>query len=125
MKTTPPVVPGAYIPMPWAPPLPRWERAGARGEAGAAQQLADIIRQETNDGRDIARSSSMSWRVPAQAQPALQVRGRTGAHQPGATTLSQPSAPDTAAHAPQPAPYPDTQHAPDPAPETTWSWKQE
>ena len=133
VKTTPPVVPGAYIPMPWAPPLPRWERGLPRtryggwgeGEAGAAQQLADIIRQETHDGRDIARffidvmegtRTGFNQRFRFAAALVLINRGYD---------VVAALCPDTAAHAPQPAPYPDTQHAPDPAPETTWSWKQE
>ena len=106
-------------------PSPSMGEGWGEGEAGAAQQLADIIRQETNDGRDIARffidvmegtRTGFNQRFRFAAALVLINRGYD---------VVAALCPDTAAHAPQPAPYPDTQHAPDPAPETTWSWKQE
>ena len=53
-KTTPPVVPATTTVVP-AKALPYPTGAVGAAVDAAAQQLADIIQQETNDGRDIAR----------------------------------------------------------------------
>ena len=107
-----------------SPALP----TGAVGAAvdDAAQQLADIIQQETNDGRDIARFfidvmegtlTGFNQRFRFAAALVLINRGYD---------VVAPLCPDPAAHAPQPAPYSGTDaDTPDPVPETTWKWKSE
>ena len=98
------------------------------GEAGAAQQLADIIQQETNDGRDIARFfidvmegtlTGFNQRFRFAAALVLINRGYD---------VVKALCPDPAAHlpAPAPAPYSGTDaDTPDPVPETIWNWKSE
>ncbi len=111
-------------------PLP----TGAVGAAvdAAAQQLADIIQQETNDGRDIARffidvmqgtRTGFNQHFRFSAAEVLINRGYD---------VVAALCPDPAAHAPkpQPAPYRDTDAhtgavGADPVPETTWKWKSE
>ncbi len=111
-------------------PLP----TGAVGAAvdAAAQQLADIIQQETNDGRDIARffidvmqgtRTGFNQHFRFSAAEVLINRGYD---------VVKALCPDPAAHAPkpQPAPYRDTDAhtgavGADPVPETTWKWKSE
>ena len=111
-------------------PLP----TGAVGAAvdAAAQQLADIIQQETNDGRDIARffidvmqgtRTGFNQHFRFSAAEVLINRGYD---------VVAALCPDPAAHAPkpQPAPYRDTDAhtgavGADPVPETTWKWKPE
>ena len=97
---------------------------GAALHTAAAQQLADIIRQETNDGRDIvrffidvmegARTGFKEHFRFAAAEKLI----RLGYHDAAACC------PDPAAHAPAAPDSPDP-YAPDPAPETTWLWKPE
>ena len=98
----------------------------------AAQQLADIIQQETNDGRDIARffidvmegtRTGFNQHFRFSAAEVLINRGYD---------VVAALCPDPAAHAPkpQPAPYRDTDAhtgavGADPVPETTWKWKSE
>ena len=94
--------------------------------ADAAQQLADIIREETNNGRDIARFfidvmegtlTGFNQRFRFAAALVLINRGYD---------VVAARCPDTAAHAPQPAPYSGTDaDTPDTVPETTWKWKPE
>ena len=107
-------------------PLP----TGAVGAAvdAAAQQLADIIQQETNDGRDIARffidvmqgtRTGFNQHVRFSAALVLINRGYD---------VVKALCPDPAAHlpAPAPAPYSGTDaDTPDPVPETIWNWKSE
>ena len=111
-------------------PLP----TGAVGAAvdDAAQQLADIIQQETNDGRDIARffidvmqgtRTGFNQHFRFSAAEVLINRGYD---------VFAALCPDPAAHAPkpQPAPYRDTDAhtgavGADPVPETAWKWKPE
>ncbi len=111
-------------------PLP----TGAVGAAvdAAAQQLADIIQQETNDGRDIARFfidvmegtlTGFNQRFRFAAAEVLINRGYD---------VVAALCPDPAAHlpAPAPAPYSGTDAhtgavGADPVPETTWKWKPE
>ena len=111
-------------------PLP----TGAVGAAvdAAAQQLADIIQQETNDGRDIARFfidvmegtlTGFNQHFRFSAAEVLINRGYD---------VVAALCPDPAAHAPkpQPAPYRDTDAhtgavGADPVPETAWKWKSE
>ena len=97
---------------------------GAALHTAAAQQLADIIRQETNDGRDIvrffidvmegARTGFKEHFRFAAAEKLI----RLGYHDAAARC------PDPAAHAPAAPDSPDP-YAPDPVPETTWKWKSE
>ena len=104
----------------------RGEGEGAVG--AAAQQLADIIRQETNDGRDIARffidvmqgtRIGFDQRFRFAAAEVLIHRG----YDYVAVGCPDPAA---HAHAPTPAPNHDTDaNEPDPAPETAWRWKPE
>ena len=111
-------------------PLP----TGAVGAAvdAAAQQLADIIQQETNDGRDIARffidvmegtRTGFNQHFRFAAAEVLINRGYD---------VVAALCPDPAAHlpAPVPAPYSGTDAhtgavGADPVPETTWKWKSE
>ena len=111
-------------------PLP----TGAVGAAvdAAAQQLADIIQQETNDGRDIARFfidvmegtlTGFNQHFRFSAAEVLINRGYD---------VVAALCPDPAAHAPkpQPGPYRDADAhtgavGADPVPETTWKWKSE
>ena len=114
----------------------RRSREGAPLPTGAvdaaAQQLADIIQQETNDGRDIARffidvmqgtRTGFNQHFRFSAAEVLINRGYD---------VVAALCPDPAAHAPkpQPAPYRDTDAhtgavGADPVPETTWKWKSE
>ena len=111
-------------------PLP----TGAVGAAvdTAAQQLADIIQQETNDGRDIARffidvmegtRTGFNQHFRFAAAEVLINRGYD---------VVAALCPDPAAHAPKPQPalYRDTDAhtgavGADPMPETAWKWKSE
>ena len=74
-------------------PSPSMGEGWGEGEAGAAQQLADIIRQETNDGRDIAR-----FFIDVMEGTRTGFKTSASGSRPhwcsstGATTLSQPSA---------------------------------
>ena len=98
---------------------------GAAG-AAAAQQLADIIQQETDDGRVIARffidvmqgtRTGFNQRFRFAAAEMLIRRG----YDYGAAPC-----PDPAAHALAPTPANDTgADAPDPVPESEWRWKPE
>ena len=113
-------------------PSPSMGEGWGEGEAGAAQQLADIIQQETNDGRDIARFfidvmegtlTGFNQRFRFAAALVLINRGYD---------VVKALCPDPAAHAPkpQPAPYRDTDAhtgavGADPVPETIWNWKSE
>ena len=113
-------------------PSPSMGEGWGDGEAGAAQQLAGIIQQETNDGRDIARFfidvmegtlTGFNQRFRFAAALVLINRGYD---------VVAALCPDPAAHAPkpQPAPYRDTDAhtgavGADPVPETTWKWKSE
>ena len=93
------------------------------GDGGAAQQLADIIRQETSDGRDIARffidvmhgtRIGFDQRFRFAAAEVLIHRGYDDV---------AAGCPDPAAHVsvPTPAPYHDTDaNEPDPVPATQW-----
>ncbi len=107
---------------------------GAVGAAvgAAAQQLADIIREETNDGRDIVR---FFIDVMEGARTGFKERFRFAAAEKLIRLGYHDAAarcPDPAAHAPkpQPAPYRDTDAhtgavGADPVPETAWKWKSE
>ena len=109
-------------------PSPSMGEGWGEGEAGAAQQLADIIQQETNDGRDIARFfidvmegtlTGFNQRFRFAAALVLINRGYD---------VVKALCPDPAAHlpAPAPAPYSGTDaDTPDPVPETIWNWKSE
>ena len=102
--------PSTYAPPQSTPPSPLMGESpprtgyGGRGEGDSAQQqLADIIRQETNDGRDIARffidvmqgtREGFNQRFRFAAAEMLIHRGYDDV---------VPGCPDPAAHAPQPA----------------------
>ena len=97
---------------------------GAALHTAAAQQLADIIREETNDGRDIVR---FFIDVMEGARTGFKERFRFAAAEKLIRLGYHDAAarcPDPAAHAPAAPDSPDP-YAPDPAPETTWKWKSE